>query len=112
MTSRLCGSLIITPRIILWGVGAAHFKCVMFYWENPSSAHIPTVPVNKKFTFRFKETIVLRLTVLSKNGTTTEGKRNGHAIRKRNGMYKKNGTERTMDHTHEVLKTSAKQFLS
>jgi len=58
MTSRLCGSLIITPRIILWGVGAAHFKCVMFYWENPSSAHIPTVPVNKKFTFRFKRTII------------------------------------------------------
>ena len=70
-----------------------------------------TVPVNKKFTFRFKKTIVLRLTVLSKNGTTTERKRNGHAIRKRNGTYKK--TERnvlrtvlqtvyTVHNTHEV----------
>jgi len=43
-----------------------------------------TVPVNKKFTFCFKKTIVLRLAVLSKNGTTTERTRNGHAIRKRN----------------------------
>ena len=71
---------------------------------NPENA---TVPVNKKFTFRFKKTIVLRLTVLSKNGTTTERKRNGHAIRKRNGTYKK--TERnvlrtvyTVHNTHEV----------
>ena len=51
---------------------------------------VSTVLVNKKFTFRFKKTIVLQLTVLSKNGTTTERKRNGHAIRKRNGTYKKN----------------------
>jgi len=52
------------------------------------------VPVNKKFTFRFKKTIVLRLTVLSKNGTTMERKCNGHAIRKWNGTYKK--TERNV----------------
>ena len=72
-----------------------------------------TVPINKKFTFRFKKTIVLRLTILSKNGTTTERKRNGHAIRKRNGTYKKNGTECTTDHLHtKCKKTSAKQFSS
>ena len=77
--------------------------CTIEPFEFPSY----TVPVNKKFTFRFKKTIVLRLTVLSKNGTTTEKKRNGHAIRKRNGTYKK--TERnvlrsvyTVNNTDEV----------
>ena len=53
-----------------------------------------TVPVNKKFTFRFKKTIVLRLTVLSKHGTTVERKRNGHTIWKQNGTYTK--TERNI----------------
>ena len=68
--------------------------------------HPTTVPVNKS-TFRFKKMIVLRLTVLSKNGTTTEKKRNGHAIRKRNGMHKKPKrnvllTVYTVHNTHEV----------
>ena len=48
-----------------------------------------TVSVNKEFTFHFKKMITLRLTVLSKNGTTTERKCNGHTIQKRNGTYKK-----------------------
>ena len=73
-----------------------------------SKVSCSTVPVNKKFTFRFKKTIVLRLTILSKNGTTTERKCNGHAIRKRNGTYKK--TERTTDRLHTKCKTSAKRF--
>jgi len=62
-------------------------------WRGLIVAVVPciatTVPVNEKFTFRFKKTIVLRLSVLSKNGTTTERKRNSHTIRKRNGTYKK-----------------------
>ena len=70
------------------------------------------VPVNKRFTFHFKETIVLWLTVLSKNGTTTERKRNGHAIQKWNGTYKKNGTERTMDCLHVRCKKMASSFTS
>jgi len=78
--------------------------CVYLYHSLPI---ICTVPVNKKFTFRFKKTFVLRLTVLSKNGTTTERKRNGHAIRKQNGTYKKTEqnvlrTVYTVHNTHEV----------
>ena len=67
------------------------------YWFSGKSLQYQSI---KKFTFRFKKTIVLRLTVLSKNGTTTERKHNSHAIRKRNGTYKKNRTERTTNRLH------------
>jgi len=65
-------------------------KITLHFLRPYLSASALTVPVNKKF----KRTIVLRLTVLSKNGTTTERKRNGHAIRKQNGTVKK--TERNV----------------
>ena len=40
MTSHVCGSLIITLRIIPGGA-APHFKCIAFYGENPTIAYIP-----------------------------------------------------------------------
>ena len=39
-TSRICGSLIITPQIIPGGAERTS-KCIMFYGENPTSARIP-----------------------------------------------------------------------
>jgi len=53
--------------------------------ESPCTTHTCTVPVNKKLTFRFKKTIVLRSTVLSKNGTCTTNEMEG--TKKQNGTY-------------------------
>jgi len=62
-----------------------------------SKVSCSTVPVNKKFTFRFKKTIVLRLTILSKNGTTTEKETQQSRHPETKWNVQKNGTERTTD---------------
>ena len=40
LTSRIRGSLIITPRIMPGGAARA-VKCIAFYGKNPASANIP-----------------------------------------------------------------------
>jgi len=71
-----------------------------------------TVPVNKKFTFHFKKTIVLRLTILSKTVLLRKG--NATVTPSGNEMEQPKKTERNVLRTvhAKCKKTSVKQFSS